>query len=459
MNTIHIDSLDKYENGDILDKYFIHEGSLNKVIPELLYHWPHKEFILKEVIPKFPPRLNSFSSFWDPDEDGPYHNNSVYLSGFFSNLLESIYDTFLKCFMGKLPEHKKTCKIRKINLSGFKNFEMGTYSDITEEVENYKPFFKYGSGKLEVIFDVDLPCGPISHMEFLDKLENTYSNSSNHVVFKFRHVTVCSSYYNSDLSWVNYQKKDITQLIERLVNNGAESIYLIPGSSNTSSDILEKVLENIACQDNIKSIKLLRCASKLNFTNYYKNLVHLDLENSNLHGRVDRLLYLGRGLLFLNLSNCSLTNVDLAQFNDSLHLSTLRELNLQNNLLSYDNSCNNLILLCQNLTKVQVLDLGYCDLASWQRNEIKLLIHSLMIMPNIVNLNLRGNIFSMDTVTVDIMVLHENPSLRYLEMCLPRQINHLSDDNDLVKSFCFNINAKMNNNRLQLLYIDFAGNR
>ncbi|CAL4064035.1 unnamed protein product [Meganyctiphanes norvegica] len=459
----HIDSLNKYEKGDLMVKYFEHEGSLNKIIPELLYHWPYEEFILKEVIPKFPPRLNSFSSFWDPDEDGPYHNYSVFLFGFFKNLLDRLYDTFLKGFMGDLPEHNKACKIRRINLSGFKNFELGAYEDtsfITEEVENYKPFFKYSSGKLEVIFDVELPCGPIRDMEYLEKLEYTYSNSSSPVVLKFGHVTVFSFYYNSDGSRVDYEKKDITKLIEKLVNNGAESICL---NANTviSSEKIEKVLENITCQDNIKSIKLENCASKLNFTNYFKNLVHLDLAGNDLHGRVDRLLYVGRGLLLLNLRNCSLTNVDLAQLIDSFHLSTLRELNLSNNLLSCDNSCNNLIMLCKNLTKVQLLDLGYCKLASWQSNEIKLLIHSLMIMPNIVNLILRGNIFSMDTVTVDMMVLHENPSLRYLEICLPRQINNFyeKDENDIVKSFCFNINAKMNNNRLQLLYVDFAGLR
>ncbi|CAL4119783.1 unnamed protein product [Meganyctiphanes norvegica] len=263
----YIENLDKYNNGN-----FGNANRLYKIIQELLCTWPYEEFTLKEVMPKLPPRLNSFSSFWNAEEYGPSYQISSNLLSLFNNVSFSIANIILTCSMDDFPECKmENWKIKKINLSGFNVFELDAITDMAEEVEsieNYEPFLKNSFGKLEVILDVELTASPISDIEgVLDKLACKYSNHLNPVVLKFGHVELFNTYHSSDEdlypSWGIHQTKDVARLIERLVKDGAESISLHE-CSDTGSDILEKVFENNVCQENILSLELVSCVSALN---------------------------------------------------------------------------------------------------------------------------------------------------------------------------------------------------
>ncbi|CAL4067416.1 unnamed protein product, partial [Meganyctiphanes norvegica] len=132
-----------------------------------------------------------------------------------------------------------------------------------------------------------------------------------------------------------------------------------------SSAAMKNAFENNENQSNIISVELGGTdSSSFPFVKYLKNLVHLDLSFANLHGKLDNLKHIHRGLWLLNLNKCSLNNADLAQLMDSCHQETLKELNLSGNDFTYNN-CNNLIRLCQNLSKVRLLMLNYCRLESW----------------------------------------------------------------------------------------------
>lgn len=413
-------------------------------LPKLLCHWPHEQFILKDVMPKFPPRLNSFASFWDANDFGPSYQNTIYLLQFYENVVNIIFN-FSIIMSDISTEHPCVYKIRKIDLSGFYTFNL---EDMTGIKRINNPFPEKSHEKLEIILDVNLPLDVYINdaAGVQNRLAHFYSNPSNSVVLKYSHVSLYGS----------HQAKEVTQLMEILVNNGTISISL--GGDIRVSEVMANVFENNANQENILAVELVDCVSSLNFVQYFKNLVHLDLSNNNLHGLLDGLKQIHRGLLFLSLHNCDLRNMDLNQLRGSCHQLTLRELNISSNLLSYDNCSSILINLCKNLTNILQLDLGACDLGSWHSDEISLLLNSFKTLPNIVNLNLYGNEFNVDTVTDDIMVLKENPSLRYLELSLPARFtgNHVNNENDLIKSFCSKINAKMNNGRSQLLYVDFA---
>ncbi|CAL4163444.1 unnamed protein product [Meganyctiphanes norvegica] len=461
------DSFDRYYE-DNLSKVYPCKDSFNTFIPELLYHWPYKEFKLKEVMPKYPPRLSRFTSGLDDEDYDPMFQNNRHLSEFLNSISKKILSTFLVGFMDNLPEHEKqTCMLRKIDMSGFYIVDLCTTSDFVERQGHYKPYFKNNLERLEVIFDVSLPSDPISDIErFLDELACIYSNSSYPVDLKFSHVSMRDT-DDQNGSCDQIHTKDVVNLIEKLVNNGTESIDLYTDSHTENGlEILKKVFENNSNQENISSIKIQTDAyspvnSQVNFANYLTNLVHLDFSGNNMHGKLDFLLNMHRGLLFLNLRYCDLTNVDLVPLRESHHQLTLKELNLSHNELSYDDRCN-LIMLCQHLSNVQTLDLIACELESWHCNEIKLLFDSFKIMPNIVNLNLDLNRFSFNTITVDIVVLHENPSLRWLELSLPAEytnsdgnVNNQDDIYDIIRLFCFEMRANINKSRSQILYVDF----
>ena len=58
---------------------------------------------------------------------------------------------------------------------------------------------------------------------------------------------------------------------------------------------------------------------------------------------------MNRGLVYLCIYDCELTNADLGHLVGSSHQSTLQELNLGRNKFVYDDSSTNLFELCKNL--------------------------------------------------------------------------------------------------------------
>ncbi|CAL4121113.1 unnamed protein product, partial [Meganyctiphanes norvegica] len=325
------------------DEYDMHEDSGCKLgkIPELLYNWPHKEFILKEVMPTIPPRLNRFASFWDVSESiCPFRKTShiIKLKEFHEKVVNMIAaSTFMidhenlasPINIFEVPIYKHDFKIRKIDISGFHIFNL---ENITGMEKMNEPIFKNCVDKLEVTLDVSLyrqkPCldGIEVALNQLNELAQSYSNSSNSVAFKFGHVSLYTD-------WLNSQTQDVTHLLEILVSNGTVSIYL--GGNIEGSDIIEEVFKNNASQANILAVELVTSAYSLNFVQYLKNLVHLSLSNNNLHDKLDSLSYMHRGLIYLDMNNCNLNNRDLAPLVGSCHQLTLRELRLEENSFNY----------------------------------------------------------------------------------------------------------------------------
>ena len=111
-----------------------------------------------------------------------------------------------------------------------------------------------------------------------------------------------------------WRRDVVTQFNEVLLSNGPILIELcghIDGSYINGSYILEKILENQVPQDHILAVKLDHCTFSLTFLQYLNNLVHLDLSKCNLHGKLDVLGSKDRGLVFINMYECHLTNSDL----------------------------------------------------------------------------------------------------------------------------------------------------
>ncbi|CAL4183895.1 unnamed protein product, partial [Meganyctiphanes norvegica] len=417
-------------------------------LTELLYHWPHEEFNLKKVMPTIRPRLNKFAYYWSPYHLSPYHKNSEVLFNFHGRVVKSISRYFMNDYEERFPElHKHTCKIRKINTSSYYSF---IYRNIKDQMTEYEPFLKNSIGKLEVNLDT-IFAGNIKDIEHATI--SSYSNSSSSVRFKFKHAAI--NLIDS------YEAEELTPLLEKLANNGTVSIS-IGGSSgfNIGSEVMENAFKirshtTSASQVNILETQLAGSATSLNFLQYLNNLVHLDLTNNNLHGTLDNLMYIRKGLLYLRMHNCKLDNADLEHLVGSRHQLTLRSLNLGSNSFKYDKTSPNLIKLCDNLPKTLHLELDTCGLDSWLGNEIQLLFDSFQRMPNIVYINLINHQFTLKTVTERLMVLRENSKLRYLEVTLTTSFNEIHENhrNRMIKGFCAKINAHMNKMRSNLLYV------
>ncbi|CAL4245589.1 unnamed protein product [Meganyctiphanes norvegica] len=530
-------------------------------IKDLLYHWPREEFVLKELMPKLPSRLNDFHSVWDDDTftyglfgfcSEPIRNTKVleFYELVVTTIVRSLWYVFIPFLYdarNKQLKQKHTCKIRKINISGF---HTNLSEDLKDNLGTINDALLINSnGKLEVTLDVQLDDDDDDYgiEESLNELEHCYSQYTDSINFKIAHVSLfgqiseakrlihklvnngtvsidLSGVIDSDVSdsegwetdsedsegwetdsedsegWKTVsedsdgcktdsedsdtinedsdaickdedlnKKEKISEnrtvqeniLLVRLGKCASENSDAINEDSgvmdeNEDSDKIEKIFENSTVQENILSVRLGRRACSLNILQNLKSLIHLDLSHNSLSGRLHTLVHMHRGLLFLNLYKCNINDMDLAPLVGSCHQATLQELNLSDNSFRFDKNSNNLISLCQNLKNVQCLNLGSCDLDSWHINEIKLLFHLFKILPNIVKLNLSGNNFSIETLKIHILVLHESPSLRYLKLSLPKTFPVPIHKKDLIKSFCYEINTKINERRSHLLYVEFS---
>lgn len=424
------------------DEFYAHRDEEAELcldgLPELLCHWPNTEFNLKEVMPKL------HTGFWfkEPSTD----ENDYGLGAFYSKVVLAIVKTFnISYDYISVEEHVLNCNIVKIDISGFHRFDWNEFQLLLNNFVN-----------LEVILDVETnedEFGAFVVEQIDQKGRLTYHNKSSNfnVVIKFRHVMICGPSIGE-----GYERDYLTrtQLVGNVLNNGAISLF-IDGYETT-----ENMFKNNENRVNIVDLgPVILEDSSLNIVQYFPNLTHLDVSGNNLHGRLGGLRHMHKGLLYLDLSKCCLENADLEHLIGSCHQSTLRQLNLSGNIFSYDSiySSVNLIRLCHNLTKVLQLDLSNCLFQSWPTEDIESLFHSLKIMPNIISLDLQGNKFSILNVTVHIMVLNESPSLRYLNISLPKQVtdDNLNNQNDLVKEFCSKIKEDMNKTCTQLLYVDF----
>ncbi|CAL4118033.1 unnamed protein product [Meganyctiphanes norvegica] len=330
-----------------------------------------------------------------------------------------------------------------------------------------EPAFDNNDEKLEVILDIDCDAWGELSLGGIQTFQSavhrfTYSqlNSSDSVVLRFNHVAI-----NSPIGDNLVDVTKTAELIKILITDyGTVSLDLGKGYTTDcdSSAAMEKAFKDNENQSKITSVEITDWGcSSIQFVQYLKNLVHLDLSWVDLHGKLGTLKHMQRGLLFLRLVDCSLNNEDLAQLMESCHQETLKELDFEYNDFSYDANFNNLIRLCQNLTNVLILKLCCCGLSSWPINEMKLLVYSLKQMPHIVNLDLSGNGFVLDIIRVHVLVLHENLSLRLLKLSLPTDnLNFLTPNLgeqyiSEIKSFLSTINGKINIGRPQVLYIRF----
>ncbi|CAL4126763.1 unnamed protein product, partial [Meganyctiphanes norvegica] len=359
------------------DEYYAQGESENfnlNHLTELLLHWPYEEFILKDLMPRFPPGLNYFSFFSTGKFGGAYDQKMTDLSNFHKKVVGTIALTFLIHFKDYyiydsdfyynsyiqyiVPDNHNNFKIRKLDISGFYSFDLQyDFQNAAEFMMINEPFLNNNVGKLEVTLDIDIsenneypfPDGIAGILNWLTYSQISPSDSG---ILKLGCVNLIV------FEGIKTDDTQIIPLIERLINNGTESLYL-NFLDVDHSEIMENVLQNNENQANIHSVKFDDITS-LNFLQYLKNLVHLDLSYIDLHGKMESLKNMHRGLLFLNLTCCQLNNTDLAHLTDSCHQLTLKELNLSSNSVCYDTSNNNLIRLCQNLPNILHLSLERC---------------------------------------------------------------------------------------------------
>lgn len=192
-----------YEYIDLLHEYFSNKENVDQYeepelclyeLPELLYHWPHELFTLKEVMPTFPSRFNPFSSIciWDAEieecESGPYAMNGRYLHMFYQNVVNTIVQTFSSYYNeSSIEQHKHFWRVRKIDVSGFYPL---TLQDLEEIKECPFPLFD-SIGMLEIFVDVDVD-EPLdfegNESDDGNGILPRFSDPSNSVVLKFVNV-------------------------------------------------------------------------------------------------------------------------------------------------------------------------------------------------------------------------------------------------------------------------------
>lgn len=101
----------------LTDKYYAHEYCAYDFsfdeLPELLYHWPYEEFILKDLMSSFPPRLDDFADIGDPAvwnwfELPPYEQNIEKIEGFYSKIIDTIISTITEGFSDSSSEQRES---------------------------------------------------------------------------------------------------------------------------------------------------------------------------------------------------------------------------------------------------------------------------------------------------------------------------------------------------------------
>ena len=253
---------------------------------------------------------------------------------------------------------------------------------------------------------------------------------------------------------------DTIPLICRLVHDGTSRLSL---SFSNDIDVTEEVLKTNIIQTSIIELSLeqgnvnvLETSRSLDCLLHFKHLVHLNIMGCKLRGSLGALNHMQIGLKIVRLADCLLINSDLEELIGSCHQLTLEQLELDNNQFSYDSDVKVWNKLCQNLINTQILSLSHCDILTlWPSSNIEDLFYSFNSMPKLMMLDLRECYHNTDIIQVNALVLSKSPSLRMLKLSVPLSLIKLEVSEDMVRSFCQQMNEKINNLRSQVLYIDF----
>ena len=437
-------------------------------LQELLLHWPHEKFILKELMPILPPKLyqhNHIYSFGRPranESCSYYYENKNYLLSFYEKVAKVIVNMFKKTDNHTHLEYTQRGKLRQINLSGF--FVFNWYKFKTDFIHMHCPFTKQDADKIELVVDMDiydiadaLDLKDV-HIEYdLQKLTPTgpdSHNSSKSVSLKFGHVRLCAPFPEEVDGWENY-----FNFFVWLLRTGPTSLTL---GGNEVIEKINAVINMIRTEDeneNLLNIVALTLSTDyeeivppvtppLNCLQHFQNLIDLDLSGSNLHGRLNCLNHMQKGLVSLDLRYCDLTNEDLTELTGSCHQPTLKVLNLASNNFKYG---SNLIKLCKNFTNLIKLDLCSCDLDLWKNNDIKLLLDAFRNMPNIITLDLNSNNFSKDIIRLHIKALSECLSLKYLKFAYPQSDDTNAFSNEIKSCMNRRMSRKTSRNIIDIM--------
>ena len=309
----------------LTNKYYANESNFDE-IPDLLLTWPYEEFVLRELIPCLPSKLEDFVYVRDKALQAlnPYGRNRNKLEFFYTNVVYTIMNALTnRSNVSASVQNGHYCKMMHIDISGiYIGIGCMMYMDqITEMIEIKEPFLKNSIGKLEILLDVyiDVDNTDILTIEAYTKRlnGNTYYNSFDSISLKFNHITLSDNFETCDM---------FTGFIEGLMANGPKSIAL--DGKFDGSDILQRVTKLNKPLDHILAIMFHHCDSSLSFLQHFKNLIHLDLGACNLHDKLDALGHMERGLVYLNMCGCELTTSDLRHLLGSSHQATLQELNI-----------------------------------------------------------------------------------------------------------------------------------
>lgn len=147
-----------------------------------------------------------------------------------------------------------------------------------------------------------------------------------------------------------------------------------------------------------------------------KNLTRLDLSFCKLKRQLKRFLsVIKNGLIFLNLSNCDLSETDMIYLSSCHHCETLRELNLnENNFSTSTSSLCCLLKKCRN--SLRILNLQQCRLQNSQAERI--FVH-LCTLENIEMINITKNSFLRQILINFSPLLKNHSSLRLLWLPYP----------------------------------------
>ncbi|CAL4250849.1 unnamed protein product [Meganyctiphanes norvegica] len=412
---------------------------------QLIYHWPYENFNLTEVMPPLPPYNYNFS-IWKPginQQNGPLETTKHNLDSFYKTLIGHLLNIFLKSrkvkqvFDGPLT----------MDISGYADDDDSFLDPVTllSTIKNKcTSSFTAAYDTIELAGDVYIKCDDKSAYAMKEIAELSAQDETKIAIF-FRKVI----YTGKDV-------KVLPKLIKSLSGKGTEYLELFSLSLGTPIDnnIINNICENLP---NLLGLSLSYSINSLDFISNLQYLEDLNLSYIDLRGKLNPICMHRKGLKFLKLLRCNLNEDDLRLLYSSSHTKSLLHLDLSGNNFSIPNDFFSLITLCQQLSKIEILELESCSL---HVPPIGLLIMFVKAMQSLITLSvlrLNNNNFSTRILTSQIVSLGENHSLRYLCLTVPNDINSLNetDEEHQMCDIYSNIQKAANENRKNILYVAF----
>lgn len=393
----------------------------------LIQNWPDEEFMLKDILPMLhKPTNHSLSK----KRNNPIKTYCTKLTHLRSMLLSDVVAPVLK--------QKKSVNIFDFTdyydflpMTSFPFIDKGVSNMLTEMEDN--SLFE-NEKMFGLKFDCEIVISSKDHYLYLCKLIQ--------LIDKLYMISLPKVKLTNNVT-SKRTRPHVTLFFKILVSTNTKYLTVSIGdfSDNTAQSI-SKTLPNLLglyIEDNTTLMSL-------EFLSDFTDLKHLGLSGINLHGKLNHLNKLSKGLQYLQLRKCYLEGDDLVCLKESFHLVSLKQFEVELNTCSV---VEGFLKLCPHLINIEVLKVKSGKQLEMNTHQIERLLNFVTVLPKLAILTLELST-SLEVLLQHLPLVVRNSSLKILTLsiCDRRDNEEMEELIEKLHTKCMNA-CNIQNNKLE----------